>query len=40
MKGIQDFAAGNSQWCIISPRYKVKSIRIENNLVIFNATNN
>lgn len=31
MKGIQDFAAGNSQWCMISPRYKLESIKIENN---------
>lgn len=33
MKGIQDFAAGNSQWCMISPRYKVNSVTIENNIV-------
>lgn len=36
MKGIQDFAAGNSQWCMISPRYIINSVTIENNLVTIN----
>lgn len=40
MKGIQDFAAGNSQWCMVSPRYKVESIKIENNIVIFDTNIN
>lgn len=36
MKGIQDFAAGNSQWSLISPRYNIETVNIENNLVTFN----
>jgi hypothetical protein len=36
MKGIQDFAAGNSQWCMLSHRYLIDGVIIENNLVTLN----